>query len=65
MWRFFSLIGSQIFTYIATQYLSSGIIALMFGLAPIMAGLMAHFALNQHLNRLQWLGMFVAISGLA
>ena len=61
----FSLIGSQIFTYIATQYLSSGIIALMFGLAPIIAGLMAHFALNQHLNRLQWLGMFVAISGLA
>ena len=59
-----SLIGSQIFTYIATQYLSSGIIALMFGLAPIIAGLMAHFALNQHLNRLQWLGMLIAISGL-
>ena len=35
----FSLIGSQIFTYAATQYLSSGMIALMFGLAPIMAGL--------------------------
>ncbi|MBJ9986377.1 EamA family transporter [Acinetobacter sp. S40] len=61
----FSLIGSQIFTYIATQYLSSGILALMFGLAPIIAGLMAHFALGQHLNRLQWLGMFVAICGLA
>jgi len=30
-----SFIGSQIFTYIATGYLSSGIIALMFGLAPM------------------------------
>ncbi|WP_130802132.1 DMT family transporter [Acinetobacter ihumii] len=60
-----SLIGSQIFTYIATQYLSSGVIALMFGLAPIIAGLMAHFALNQRLKRLQWLGMLVAVSGLA
>lgn len=45
----FSLIGSQIFTYAATQYLSSGMIALMFGLAPIMAGLIGRFAFGQHL----------------
>lgn len=61
----FSLIGSQIFTYAATQYLSSGIIALMFGLAPIMAGLIGRFAFGQQLYKLQWLGMAIAVSGLA
>ncbi|AOA57841.1 DMT family transporter [Acinetobacter larvae] len=61
----FSLIGSQIFTYAATQYLSSGILALMFGLAPIMAGLIGHFAFSQRLHAVQWLGMCVAVSGLA
>ncbi|MCU4526217.1 EamA family transporter [Acinetobacter pittii] len=61
----FSLIGSQIFTYAATQYLSSGMIALMFGLAPIMAGLISRFAFGQQLYKLQWLGMAIAVSGLA
>ncbi|WP_061875430.1 DMT family transporter [Acinetobacter lactucae] len=61
----FSLIGSQIFTYAATQYLSSGMIALMFGLAPIMAGLFSRFAFCQQLYKLQWLGMTIAVSGLA
>lgn len=61
----FSLIGSQIFTYAATQYLSSGMIALMFGLAPIMAGLIGQFAFGQQLYKLQWLGMAIAVCGLA
>ena len=61
----FSLMGSQIFTYIATSYLSSGIIALMFGLAPIMAGLIGRFGFKQSLSRLQWLGMLIAVAGLA
>lgn len=61
----FSLMGSQFFTYLATSYLSSGIIALMFGLAPIMAGLIGRFAFHKHLNRLQWLGMLIAVIGLA
>ena len=61
----FSLIGSQIFTYVATKYLSSGIIALMFGLAPIMAGLIGRFGFQQKLLRLQWLGMSVSVCGLA
>lgn len=61
----FSLIGSQIFTYAATQYLSSGMIALMFGLAPIMAGLIGRFAFGQQLYKLQWLGMVIAVCGLA
>ncbi|WP_336943798.1 DMT family transporter [Acinetobacter modestus] len=60
-----SLIGSQIFTYAATPYLSSGLIALMFGLAPIMAGLIGRFGFQQKLASLQWLGMGTSIIGLA
>ena len=60
-----SLIGSQIFTYAATPYLSSGLIALMIGLAPIMAGLIGSFGFQQKLAGLQWLGMGTSIIGLA
>lgn len=60
-----SLIGSQIFTYAATPYLSSGLIALMFGLAPIMAGLIGRFGFEQKLGNLQWIGMGTSIIGLA
>ena len=60
-----SLIGSQIFTYAATPYLSSGLIALMFGLAPIMAGVIGRFGFQQKLAGLQWLGMGTSIAGLA
>ena len=60
----FSLIGSQFFTYIATAYLSSGLIALMFGLAPIMAGLIGLSVFGQKLHALQWLGMLIALFGL-
>ena len=60
-----SLIGSQIFTYAATPYLSSGLIALMFGLAPIMAGLIGRFGFEQKLGNLQWVGMGTSIIGLA
>ena len=61
----FSLMGSQFFTYLATNYLSSGIIALMFGLSPIMAGLIGRFGFQEKLHRLQWFGMSVSVCGLA
>ena len=61
----FSFIGSQIFTYMATAYLSSGMIALMFGLAPIITGLIGWFFFKVHLHRLQWIGMCIAVTGLA
>ena len=60
-----SFIGSQIFTYLATSYVSSGIIALMFGLAPIMTGLIGRFAFNVRLEPSQWLGMLIAVCGLS
>jgi drug/metabolite transporter (DMT)-like permease len=60
-----SFIGSQFFTYLATSYLSSGMLALMFGLAPIMAGLIGHFVFKQYLALLQWFGLCIAVMGLA
>lgn len=61
----FSLIGSQLFTYMATQYLSSGMIALMFGLSPIMAGLIGWGWFKHRLRLMQWFGMAVSLVGLA
>lgn len=60
----FGFIGSQFFTYAATQYLSSGMIALMFGLAPIMAGLIGFFIFSLTLKKSQWAGMLIAVCGL-
>ena len=59
-----SFIGSQVFTYLATDYLSSGIIALMFGLAPIMTGLIGRFVFQLKLYPSQWGGMLIALLGL-
>ena len=60
-----SFIGSQLFTYLSAAYLSSGMIALMFGLAPIFTGLIGRFAFAIRLSTLQWSGMLVAVFGLA
>lgn len=60
----FSLVVSQSFTYMATAHLSSGIIALMFGLAPIIAGLIGVLWFAVRLAIWQWLGMLIALSGL-
>lgn len=60
----FSLIVSQTFTYMATGYISSGMIALMFGFAPIVAGLIAYLLYRQRLDGIQWLGMALAVLGL-
>ena len=60
----FNLIVSQTFTYMATGYLASGMIALLFGIAPIMAGLFSFVLYRQQLSGIQWLGMLVALGGL-
>ncbi|EIM40619.1 protein pagO [Acinetobacter sp. HA] len=60
-----SFIGSQTFTYWSTDYLSSGIIALMFGLSPVISGLIGRFMFGMHLSLNQWLGMTIALTGLS
>ena len=60
-----NLIGAQLFIYLAANYLTSGLMALIFGFSPLIAGLIGHVILKIHkLIWLQWLGMAVAVAGL-
>ncbi|KGH49400.1 membrane protein [Acinetobacter idrijaensis] len=59
-----NLIGAQLFIYLAANYLTSGLMALIFGFSPLIAGLIGHMILKTHkLIWLQWLGMAVAVAG--
>ncbi|TSH76031.1 EamA family transporter [Acinetobacter sp. RF15A] len=61
-----NLIGAQLFIYLAANYLTSGLMALIFGFSPLIAGLIGHVILKTHrLVWLQWLGMAVAVTGLS
>lgn len=61
-----NLIGAQLFIYLAANYLTSGLMALIFGFSPLIAGLIGHVILKtQKLVGLQWLGMAIAVSGLS
>ncbi|WP_111895588.1 DMT family transporter [Acinetobacter sp. MB5] len=60
-----NLIGAQFFIYLAARYLTSGLMALLFGLSPLISGLIGHFVLkNQRLVSIQWFGMLMAVFGL-
>ena len=60
-----NLIGAQLFIYLAANYLTSGLMALLFGFSPLIAGLIGHVVLKtQKLIGLQWIGMAIAIAGL-
>ncbi len=61
-----NLIGAQLFIYLAANYLTSGLMALIFGFSPLIAGLIGHVILKtQKLVALQWLGIAVAVAGLS
>lgn len=60
-----NLIGAQLFIYLAANYLTSGLMALLFGFSPLVAGLMGYLVFkSQKLLALQWVGMGIAVSGL-
>lgn len=60
-----SLLGAMLFTYLGAAYLPSGLISLLFGLAPLFVGLLAHGVFRTQLLRAeQWLGMAMAFGGL-
>lgn len=60
-----SLLGAMLLTYLAAAYLASGLISLLFGFSPIVAGLLGYvFGANQKLYIEQWVGMLIAVLGL-
>lgn len=61
-----SMYGAMIFTYLGARHLPSGMIAILFGLSPLLVGLLSFLALRAvRFTPLQWLGLAIAIAGLA
>ena len=60
------LFGSMTFCYIGATRISSGMISIIFGTAPLWSGLIAVFILKrEHFLKRQWYGLSLAIFGLA
>jgi len=58
--------GGMIWGYLASRHISSGLMSLIFGLSPIVSGLLAQKVLNEpKFSPLRWLAFSVALSGLA
>lgn len=61
-----SMFGAMLFTYLGAQHLPSGMIAILFGMSPLLIGLLSHFAFRgAALAGLQWAGLLLALVGLA
>ncbi|GLS91893.1 membrane protein [Psychromonas marina] len=58
--------GGMFWGYMASRYVSSGLMSLIFGLAPIISGLMAQKILNEpKFTPLRWFAFSVSLFGLA
>ena len=59
------IFGGMLFSYLAAQYLASGIMSLIFGLSPIFSGVLAQKILDEpKFSGLKKLALAVALSGL-
>lgn len=60
-----SMFGAMALTYLGARHLASGMIAVLFGLSPLVVGLLSRFFLpGAALSLLQWLGMCLGLGGL-
>ncbi len=60
------LFGGMAFTYWAARYIHSGLVSVLFGLSPIVAGIQTAIFLGVHnLTRLRLIGLLLAVGGLA
>ncbi|MEH6813626.1 MAG: DMT family transporter [Motiliproteus sp.] len=58
--------GAMVMTYLAASHVSSGLISLIFGMTPLVSGLMARFWLKEAgFSAVRWLALFLALTGLA
>lgn len=70
-WRLYgigslSMFGAMLFTYLGARHLPSGMISVLFGLSPLMVGVLSSvFLPGVRLRPLQWLGMVLGLTGLA
>lgn len=57
--------GAMFSTYLAAQYISSGLISVLFALAPVLSNLFAYFLLGQgEFSRSRWLAFALSFFGL-
>ncbi|WDE00202.1 DMT family transporter [Thalassomonas actiniarum] len=60
------IFGGMLCSYMAAAYISSGMMSLIFGLSPVVSGLLAQKILNEaKFSRTRKLAMLVSLSGLA
>lgn len=61
-----SMYGAMLFTYLGARHLPSGMIAIIFGLSPLLVGLLSWVAFRRvRFSVLQWLGLGLGVLGLA
>lgn len=60
------LYGGMGFSYLSAVHIPTGLMSLIFGLAPIFSGFFAHKILNEHkFTRIKWLALGVSLIGLS
>lgn len=61
-----SMYGAMVFTYLGARHLPSGMIAILFGMSPLLVGLLSFLVFRSvRFAPLQWLGLAIAVAGLA
>lgn len=61
-----SMFGAMLFTYLGARHLSSGMISVLFGLSPLVVGLLSRLFLRDvRFSGLQWGGLVLGVLGLA
>ena len=60
------IFGGMLFSYMAAQYLSSGVMSLVFGLSPVLSALLAQKITNDpKLSKIRLFSMLISLTGLA
>ncbi len=61
-----SMFGAMLFTYLGARRLPSGMISVLFGLSPLVVGLLSRLFLKDvRFSLMQWLGLGLGLAGLA
>lgn len=60
-----SMFGAMLLTYLGARHLPSGMISVLFGLSPLLVGVLSYlFVRDARLSVLQWAGMLLGLVGL-
>lgn len=61
-----SMFGAMLFTYLGARHLPSGMVAVLFGMSPLLIGLLSQLGFRgARFSGLQWAGLLLGLGGLA